>query len=224
MSIRNQIDIFYNMISEKIIIWDWNGTLLNDAETCLVTMNNILGRRNMPGLTLELYKEVFSFPVIEYYQKIGFDFSKESFEALSVEFIDAYNQALGSAPLVRNAEKILEYFKKAGKENVIISAMKSDMLKKSVAEKGIESYFTNILGIENIYAASKSKLATDYVKKRSLDVDDIVLIGDTTHDYEVAREIGCRCILVADGHQSEERLRTAGVEIIPVLTDLLTAF
>ena len=212
------------MISEKIIFWDWNGTLLNDAETCLVTMNNMLERRKMPALTLDLYKEVFSFPVIDYYQKIGFDFDKESFENLSVEFIDTYNLALGSAPLVKNAEKVLEYFTQAGKENVIISAMKSDMLKKSVAEKEIKHYFTEILGIENIYAASKSKLATDYVKKRSLNVNDIVLIGDTTHDYEVTQDIGCRCILVADGHQSEDRLRGTGAEIIPVLTDLLTAF
>lgn len=212
------------MITEKIIIWDWNGTLLNDAETCLNTMNEMLLRRKMPELTLDLYKEVFGFPVIDYYQKIGFDFSKESFESLSVEFINAYNQALGSAPLAINAEKVMSYFTHAGKENIIISAMKSDMLKKSVAEKGIGGFFTDILGIENIYAASKSKLARDYVKRRSLKVSDIVLIGDTTHDFEVARDIGCRCILVADGHQSEERLRTTGAEIIPVLTDLMSAF
>ena len=88
-------------IPEGTIFWDWNGTLLDDALTCMNTMSQMLARRRMPLLNLELYKEVFSFPVIEYYQKIGFDFNRESFENLSIEFIDAYNLALGSAPLAK---------------------------------------------------------------------------------------------------------------------------
>ncbi len=215
---------FACMITEKIIFWDWNGTLLNDAETCMTTMNKMLQRRKMPELSIDLYKEVFGFPVVKYYQKIGFNFTRESFEALSVEFIDAYNQALGSAPLVRKAVKVLAYFKNEGKVNVMISAMRHDMLLKSVEEKGISEYFTDILGIDNIYAASKSKIALEYVSRKSLDISDIILIGDTTHDYEVAKDIGCRCILVADGHQSEKRLRSTDAEIIPALTDLLPPF
>ncbi len=208
-------------IPAKTILWDWNGTLLDDAATCMNTMNEMLLRRGMPELEIDLYKEVFGFPVIEYYQKIGFDFSKESFESLSVEFIDAYNKALGSAPLAADASRVLEYFKSIGKRNVIISAMKKDMLLNSVKGKGLTNYFTDILGIDDIYAASKSNIALDYVQHHLLDVSEIVLIGDTTHDYEVARDIGCRCILVADGHQSEKRLHTTGAEIIPVLNHLL---
>ena len=210
-------------IPERIIFWDWNGTLLDDARTCMNTMNQMLERRNMPLLNLELYKEVFSFPVIEYYKKIGFDFNRESFKNLSLEFIDAYNLALGSAPLVGGAKKVLEYFKGAGRKNIIVSAMKQDMLERSVHEKKIGNLFTDILGIDNIYAASKSEMAISYVEKEGLDISDILFIGDTEHDYEVAEEIGCRCILIADGHQSEERLRATGTIVLPSLTSLLDA-
>ena len=89
------------MIQEEIIFWDWNGTLLNDTETCLTTMNHMLRQRNMPEISFDLYKEVFGFPVIDYYRKIGFDFKRESFENLSIEFIEAYNLALESASLAR---------------------------------------------------------------------------------------------------------------------------
>lgn len=212
------------MIQEEIIFWDWNGTLLNDTETCLTTMNHMLRQRNMPEISFDLYKEVFGFPVIDYYRKIGFDFKRESFEKLSIEFIEAYNLALGSAPLARGTRRVLAYYKEMGKENIIISAMKQDMLRRSVTEKGVKDYFTTILGIENIYAASKAQIANDFVVQHSIDVRDVVLVGDTTHDYEVAEDIGCRCILITDGHQSEERLRATGAEIVNSITDLLPGF
>ena len=98
------------------------------------------------------------------------------------------------------------------------------MLRRSVTEKGVKDYFTTILGIENIYAASKAQIANDFVVQHSIDVRDVVLVGDTTHDYEVAEDIGCRCILITDGHQSEERLRATGAEIVNSITDLLPGF
>lgn len=207
-------------ITENHIFWDWNGTLLDDAHTCLTTMNEMLKRRGMPELNIELYKEVFGFPVVEYYQKVGFDFSRESFESLSVEFIDAYNEALGSAPLAEGVQEILHLFRNAGKRNLIISAMKHDMLIRSVNSHGIDKYFDDILGIDNIYAASKSVMALEYVRQSKISAGDILFIGDTTHDYEVAQDLGCRCILIADGHQSEQRLRSTGAEVIPTLMGL----
>jgi phosphoglycolate phosphatase len=212
-----------NMIKENVIFWDWNGTLLDDTETCIRTMNNMLSKRDMPELNEEYYREVFGFPVVEYYNKIGFDFQKESFEQLSVEFIDAYTLNLSAAGLAPHAEKVLHHLKSKGKQNIILSAMRKDMLISSVHEKGVKQYFNEILGIDNIYAESKSHVALDYVTDKNLLPSDIVFIGDTVHDYEVAQEIGCRCILVADGHQSEERLRVTGAEIVNTLIDLIPA-
>ncbi len=208
-------------ISQRIIFWDWNGTLLNDTATCLLTMNDMLLRRGMPTLTLDLYKEVFGFPVVDYYRKIGFDFDQESFERLSVEFIDTYNAALGSAQLVSGTIAVLDSFLQLEKRNIIISAMKHDMLLQSVREKGLERYFTDILGIDTIYAASKSAIAIDFVNRNKILPEEVLFIGDTTHDYEVAKEIGCQCILIADGHQTEERLKATGTVVISKLTDLL---
>jgi phosphoglycolate phosphatase len=115
-------------MKEQVIVWDWNGTLLNDAEVCLTTMNNMLQLRNLQTIDIGTYKEIFNFPVKEYYKKIGFDFQKESFEELSVEFMDAYTMNLSAAYIVNGAKEVLGFLKSRKKENVIISAMKQDML------------------------------------------------------------------------------------------------
>jgi phosphoglycolate phosphatase len=69
------------------IIWDWNGTLLDDTELSVQTMNQMLQKRNLQQLTHASYKEVFSFPVKDYYRKIGFNFTSEPFEYLPLSIL-----------------------------------------------------------------------------------------------------------------------------------------
>ena len=208
------------MITERFILWDWNGTLLDDMEICISAMNVMLSKRQMPLLDKPRYQHIFGFPVLEYYKKLGFDFDHESFEDLSVEFINSYNNQLHVIPLMLNASMVLDRFFRDGKINIILSAMQQEMLERTVAQHGLSQYFTAVLGIDNIYAHSKADLAIEYVNSMSIDPVHMVLIGDTLHDHEVADEIGCRCILVASGHQSEERLRQSGRQVVHSLSEL----
>ena len=42
----------------KNVVWDWNGTLLNDVKVGVNTLNDMLGRRGLPLLSVEDYKEL----------------------------------------------------------------------------------------------------------------------------------------------------------------------
>jgi phosphoglycolate phosphatase len=206
---------------EKYIFWDWNGTLLDDTNVCISVMNNMLKKRQMKLLDIDYYKEVFGFPVIDYYKKLGFDFEKESFEALSLEFIESYSLQALSVSLAKDTEMVLKYFKAKGIKNIIISAMQQEMLVSLVEHIGIKDYFTEILGIANIYAHSKSSVAVYFLKKRKIKGNEIILIGDTLHDFEVATEIGCKCVLIAHGHQSGQRLKMSGATVVNSLIELI---
>ena len=35
-------------------------------------------------------------------------------------------------------------------------------------------------------------------------------VGDMVHDYELARALGTRCVLIPNGQQAEEKLRKTG--------------
>ena len=72
------------------VIWDWNGTLLDDAWLCREIMNGQLRKRGLPTLRAERYEAIFDFPVEGYYRKVGFDWKKESFEEAGTEFIVEY--------------------------------------------------------------------------------------------------------------------------------------
>ncbi len=208
------------MSQRTTIIWDWNGTLLDDAEICRSAINKMLKVRNLPELSLVQYRDVFTFPVIEYYKQVGFDFTTEEWEPVAMEFINLYLTALPGCGLTPFALETLEAFKRKGYRQAIISAMQHDALLKSVSQLHIHEYFDFIGGIGDHYANSKIENARAYLNLAGLNPEQITLIGDTIHDSEVAAEIKCKCILVASGHQSFNRLTKTGLPVISTLSEI----
>ena len=206
------------------IIWDWNGTLLNDLGLCIDSINALLKKRSLKLLDHASYKEVFSFPVKNYYEIIGFDFSKEDFEIPAKEFIDLYDSSVKNCPLHFSAVEILEFFRQKKYPQFVLSAMKQPMLEKTLKHNHIFHFFEGVAGLNNHYAVSKVKRGKELLSEFGIDTEDAWMIGDTNHDFEVARELGIRCILVADGHQSEERLKETGAEVVSSLSELKEKF
>jgi len=204
------------------IIWDWNGTLLNDLDFCISTINTLLEKRNLKQVTPDSYKAVFSFPVKDYYETIGFDFTKENFEIPAREFIDMYNCGVKDCSLHSSVIKVLSYFKERGIRQFVLSAMKQDMLIQTLKHQGIFNYFEGVMGLNNHYAVSKIERGEQLISEYKINKKKSTIIGDTIHDFEVAEQLGIDCILIADGHQNKERLESTGVQVLPELEKLLS--
>ncbi len=52
--------------------------------------------------------------------------------------------------------------------------------------------------------------------------DEVLVIGDTTHDYEVARAMGAHCVLLNWGHHGPEKLSRCGVAVFDSLADVFS--
>jgi phosphoglycolate phosphatase len=197
----------------KHIIWDWNGTLLDDAWLCVEILNDMLTRRKMKTTTLTRYQADFDFPVISYYLKIGFNFEKESFDSIAREYIEAYELRRCKCCLRAGAVDIIKLLKAEGVSQSVLSASQKSSLVEALKLFGLTDFFENIAGLDDYYAHSKMDIGRNLMKNLSADQKEILLIGDTTHDYEVARELGADCLLTPAGHQSKERLLACGAKV-----------
>jgi phosphoglycolate phosphatase len=204
------------------IIWDWNGTLFNDVELCVDIINGILVNHYLSPLTINQYKEIFTFPVKDYYAKAGLDFTKYSFEELGSQWMKEYQRRRKEGKLYDKAKDTLDFISSEGIEQSVLSAYMHDDLLEVIKNFRIDSYFTHIAGLNHIYATSKVDIGKDLMNKISY--GNVLMIGDTIHDYEVAKEIGADCILIADGHQSAEKLTASGVPVLSNLNELSSLF
>lgn len=197
----------------KNIVWDWNGTLLDDFEVSVETINNVLTAHNLNPITADHYREIFGFPVKTYYERIGFNFSTHCWETVSVDFIATYRRLATHLKLTSGVRQTLRYLKEKGYNLYILSALKEDVLHEMLVQYNIQDYFTAIYGAADIYASGKIARGKELVLQNQLNVGQTVMIGDTLHDAEVAKELGFDVLLYSGGHNSRQRLQ----KIAPVI-------
>jgi len=199
------------------VIWDWNGTLFDDVKLCMSVINTLLSTRGLKTLdSIAEYHTVFTFPIIDYYRKVGFDFEKEPFEALAVEFMDLYLSGDSACGLFPGTKSVLSGLQQTGVRQVMLSASKQEVLLKQVSRYDIADYFDELLGISDIHANSKLEIARAFAVRKNL--QKAVLIGDSTHDFEVAQALDTDCILIPNGHQSKETLLSCGASVLNDIT------
>ena len=208
------------MIALKHIIWDWNGTMLDDRWLTIAAMNSVLARRNMDELTEDQYLQLFTFPVIEYYRRIGFDFERESFSVLGTEFINQYNARAFEPQLHNGIIDLIAGLNESDVSHSILSASSQDILDKLVGHHSIGRFFIAVLGQDNHYAYGKIATGKEWINKLGIDPKHTLFIGDTEHDLEVANAIGAHCALLSWGHTHVERLEKNEVKVFNALSDL----
>jgi len=206
----------------KNIIWDWNGTLLDDVWLCADIMNNLLKRRSLPGITLERYKEIFTFPVKEYYISAGHNFEKESFEIIGKEFMDEYETRKGDCKLFPHTKRALNKLEELKINQYLLSAYKQESLISLVDMYNLSNYFKIIRGLNHIYADGKIEIGKKLMSEISADgrQSSTLFIGDTLHDLEVADSLGADCLLITSGHQSASKLASDCTDTLPTMNHL----
>ena len=190
----------------KYVIFDFNGTILDDTDVCLKAENEAIAKYlpSRAPLTRDEYLQVFTFPVKSYYEKIGFTFDEHSYEEIGDFWFKRYCELKDEYAVYEGVIDILESNHKKGFHNILLSVSKKEEMLKQLDELGIAAYFDEVLGIDHIYATSKIEIAKDWIKDK--DPQECIMIGDTLHDLECARAMKVECILVANGHQAKNVL------------------
>ncbi|MCX7818988.1 MAG: HAD family hydrolase [Kiritimatiellae bacterium] len=206
--------------SVRHVVWDWNGTLFDDAWLCVEIMDRLLRRYGLPGLTPERYAATFDFPVRDYYRRLGFDFARTPFERVGAEFIEEYERRKLECRLRRGARAAITRLARRGIGQTVISAYREDTLRQLLRHFGLDRYMEAIVGAHDIYAAGKGERALEWFRAAGWRGCEVLVIGDTTHDAAIARAMGAQCRLVLAGHQSAARLAATGWPVVRTLREL----
>lgn len=189
------------------IIWDWNGTLIDDVQHAVTIMNQILVEHRLPQIDSHTYREIFEFPVVNYYRKLGFDFTRHEFSELSHRFVDLYMSKLNECNLFPHSKYILNFIRTQGQTQSLLSATDQDNLQRAIQHYELDEYFDFLTGLTSKLADSKVEQGKRLMEAAQIPAAKTVLIGDTAHDLEVGQALGVDVILLAHGHQSEHRLK-----------------
>ncbi len=201
-------------------MWDFNGTIFDDAEAGIDAVNKMLADRGLDIIpSKERYKEIFDFPIEDYYRSLGFDFDSEPYEVLAPIWVALYNENAERAGLCAGVRETMEAVRALGVEQSVLSACELGMLTRYLKKLGVDGYISEVMGLDNIHARSKLMLAHAWIEENS--DASVLMIGDTTHDFETAQALGADCVLYAGGHQSREKLERCGCPVVDNICEVL---
>lgn len=191
------------MQANGMIFWDWNGTLMDDVDFTHSCLNWMLETHGYPQrYDLAAYREIFGFPIEEYYIRAGFNFAKHPYAELAERFMEHYNAGVDACPPSAHAAETLAELSRRGWRQSVLSASRRDYLIEQVAARGLQGYFTELLGLADIYGVSKVQVGKQWLAQSGIAPAACVMVGDTQHDAEVAKALGTKCVLYTGGHQS----------------------
>ena len=200
------------------LIWDWNGTLLNDVDASVSALNRMLAERGLPTITRDFYRARFRFPVRPVYIELGMDPDRE-WEKICIDFHDY----LAAAPQAVRPDTVaaLTLARDHGLGQSILSALRQDLLLRDTGEAGVQAFFDEIYGVDNLDGATKLSRGHDLLAtlKERIAGRPLYFIGDTLHDAEVGMALGATPVLVDGGHQTADRLLAAGCHVAASLCD-----
>ncbi len=204
----------------SLVLWDYNGTIMDDVHAALGSVNDMLTKRGQPTIDIERYYSAIVTPIWGFYQEV-FEPGSITMEEAIAEFASGCKKHQKSNPLMQGVEDTIRYLYDSGVRQAVVSSSNVDLITDSLRSLGIDNYFHRILGLSDFYVGDKVFLAKEYLEETDTDASKVLVIGDTLMDYQMSRELNCDCVLLSAGHQSKTCLLTAGVPVIDSLSELI---
>ncbi|MGB0371835.1 MAG: HAD family hydrolase [Opitutales bacterium] len=202
------------------ILWDWNGTLLDDSRICVDILNTVLATQEMDPIALETYREIFEFPVHRFYRNLSSTLDETTLKAMSSQFVHSYEKVWRDCKLHGDALETLYHFQNSSVRQIVLSASNQETLDACLNYFELSSLFEKVIGQDNCHAHGKLGTAREWLSASGIEPAKVLLVGDTLHDLEIAQELGFDCALFSQGHNSEARLKDAHPWVIASLGQL----
>ena len=186
------------------LVLDWNGTLVDDVALAVESVNALRHMRALSPIKADEYRKSFCFPIETFYRNIGFQFPSGQFSAIAAEYLALFNADVLHCGLHAGVVDLVEAARTLNMTVSILSASHSDILIQTIEVNGLRDKFHHILGLDDHAAAGKLDLARDLDSRLGQPGERALLVGDTTHDRDVARAVGWTAALVVNGHQAPE--------------------
>ncbi|ADD45324.1 HAD family hydrolase [Stackebrandtia nassauensis] len=202
----------------KHLVWDWNGTLIDDFAAVVEATNLAIGTVGGQQLDAATHRERFFRPVADFYSELaGRELPPAEFAELDKLFHQHYHSKLAEHGLTVDARAAIAAW--PGTQSLLSMWFHNDLV-PLVTEHGLVEHFARIDGLrETVGGNSKHPYLVAHLEALGIDATDCVLIGDSVDDHVAAATAGASCVLYAGGFTSPTRLRATGAPVAESLTE-----
>ncbi|MCQ4084910.1 HAD hydrolase-like protein [Streptomyces sp. RB6PN25] len=203
------------------LVWDWNGTLLDDIEAVVGATNAAFAELGFEQITLDQYRELYCVPITRFYERLlGRIPTEAEWEHMDGTFHRHYTLQRAACALAEGADVLLTGWQAAGRSQSILSMYGHEELISLVRSFGIESRFVRVEGRTGPSGGSKIEHMVRHLDAlEGVQARRTVVIGDAVDDATAAAHVGAHAVLYTGGSHSRSSLQRAGVPVVDSLAE-----
>ena len=199
------------------LVWDWNGTLLNDFDLVVSCTNAAFASVNGRSVEPDEHRRQFRRPIADYYAEVlGRPVDEAEFARLDKLFHDEYRLRMSTCALAPDAMAAIRAWR--GDQSLLSMWFHTELV-PAVELHGLAELFRRVDGLRDGSGDHKAEHLAAHLAALGIAGADTVLIGDSLDDADAARSVGARCVLYTGGFTDADRLRGYGVPVADTLTD-----
>jgi len=203
------------------VVWDWNGTLLDDLDQVIAAVNATLRELGESPISVATYGAHYQRPVRRFYESLfGRAVHDDEWRLIDELFHDAYRSQLPNVALAPDATEALEAVDAAGHTQSLLSMLSHDDLVNMTSMFGVDRFMRRVDGLRGVRGVPKQASLESHIEALGLSKLEVVIIGDALDDIAAARAAGTRCVMYDRGTFPRDQIRQAGV---PTASSLLGA-
>jgi phosphoglycolate phosphatase len=210
----------------KLVFFDWNGTILNDANANLEAENIVLPLFGIRPITIKCIQDNFEIPITKFYSRVGIN-EKQFFEnqsKIQETWHNSYEKRVDHCRARAGAGALLKWLRSKGIRSVILSNHTIGSIERHLKRLELKKYFDAVLANDSIMYTGlkdKAKRAEDYILEKGFSPEQVLVVGDSPEEARIARRLNAKSALVSGGWYSEKRLREAKPDYIVERLDRL---
>lgn len=214
------------MTDIRHVVWDWNGTLLDDLPVVVESVNHALESVGVPPIDAEGYRDHYTRPVVKFYEAVlRRAIGEEEWLYLDEAFHVHYRAALDGAPLRSDAWDAMRLVAAAGRTQSILSMWWHTELVPAATRFGLDRMMVRIDGTSGGDPGSeKAGHLARHISMLGeavpgLRAGQVLVVGDVPDDGAAARTVGARCVMLDGGSHHLEHLVDTGWPVAHTLVD-----
>ena len=201
----------------KLVAFDWNGTLLDDTRAQWICFNKVLTHFKRPAISFARFQQTYDVPFSRLWAANGGKVA-EMPEQNRVYF-KFHNKLALRVPLKPHVKRVLKTLDAMGVSYVVFSNHPQKLIITDIKRLGLQSQLKSVLGRpdgddSHMNKRSKELRLLKYLRSRRIKRSEVLCIGDTIEEIEIAREAGFKCVAVSGGNCDTARLRNLNPDFL----------
>jgi phosphoglycolate phosphatase-like HAD superfamily hydrolase len=208
-------------VARNHLVWDWNGTLLDDLSLVVSSTNHAFAAVGGRPVDPDEHRARFRRPVAEFYAEIlERAVDEEEFGELDRIFHDAYRMGLTTMSLAADAMTAIKSW--PGSQSLLSMWFHNELV-PAVETYGLAGVFTRVDGLRTeVGGHLKAGHLATHLAELGVPGERAVLIGDSLDDAAAADSVGGRVVLYTGGFTHPDRLRASGYPVADTLVEAVS--